>query len=336
MVNFGCFNCRGIYSDAVKRNDIFNWLKEKKLDICVLVETHSTSVVQDRWRAEWDGPAWFSSYKSNSRGVAVLFKNTFSFSVHKVIFDDEGRSVILDMSIQEKRFSLVGLYGPNQDDPRFFGDMKQKLIDIGNRNVIMTGDWNVVLDYKLDCQNYAHKNNQRANGAIQELMTFFDLEDVWRVRNPTKRVYSWFGPNRRMGRLDYFLVSTELAQTVKCTGYTTGYRSDHSLCHVSFPFTQQQRGRGTWKFNNSLLHDREYVEMVKLTINNLVNQYRTPNQGDLIDPAVVEFSINDQLFFEMLKLTIRGNTIPYSSRKKKSENKMNKNFSKSWKTYQIN
>ena len=316
-IKFGCFNCRGIYSDVVKRNDIFNWLKEKKLDICVLLETHSTSAVQDRWRAEWDGPAWFSSYKSNSRGVAVLFKNTFSFSVHKVILDDEGRSVVLDMSIQEKRFSLVGLYGPNQDDPRFFDDIKQKLIDIGNQDMIMTGDWNVVLDYKMDCLNYTHKNNQKANEAIHELMTFFDLEDVWRSQHPKKRVYSWFGPNRRMGRLDYFLLSTDLAQSVNCMGYNTGYRSDHSLCHVSLPFTQQQRGRGTWKFNNSLLHDHEYVNMVKLTINNLVTQYRTQNQGDLSDPALVEFSINDQLFFEMLKLTIRGNTIPYSSRKKK-------------------
>ena len=315
-LKIGSFNCRGIASDAVKRRDIFNWIRQKNLDICVLLETHSTPGIHTSWKAEWGAPIWFSSYKSNSRGVAILFKNSFSYVLHNHFVDCNGRYIIFDIGVQDRRLSLVSLYGPNEDDPNFFNGIKQKLTDIGNQSIVMTGDWHVVLDYSTDCKNYVQRNNRKANEAVHDLINFFDLEDVWRVMNPSKRVYSWFGPNKKMGRLDYFLLSSDLAQLTTKTGYDTGYRSDHSLCYTHLSLQQQQRGRGTWKFNNSLLHDRNYVNLIKQTIQEVTDQYKMPNQNET-DPSQVEFSINDQLFFEMLKLTIRGNTIPYSTRKKK-------------------
>ena len=39
------------------------------------------------------------------------------------------------------------------------------------------------------------------------------------------------------------------------------------------------------------------------------------------DPNLIEFIINDQLVFEMIKLEIRGMTIPYSVYRKKRDKK---------------
>ena len=45
------------------------------------------------------------------------------------------------------------------------------------------------------------------------------------------------------------------------------YRSDHSPVCMKLKFTNQTRGRGTWKFNNSLLTDNEFVNKVKQNMN---------------------------------------------------------------------
>jgi hypothetical protein len=118
------------------------------------------------------------------------------------------------------------------------------------------------------------------NKAIHDLMNFFNLEDVWREHHPSENMYSWFGPNGKMGRLDYFLVSSDLAFYVQTPGYDAGYKSDHSLCHIRISFDEKQRGRGTWKFNSSLLHDKEYINLVKRSIKEVIDEYKVTNRGE--------------------------------------------------------
>ena len=72
-------------------------------------------------------------------------------------------------------------------------------------------------------------------------------------------------------------------------------------------FTHQERGRGFWKFNNSLLSDSAYVKLVKDCINETLDEYKI--NGDIEHPESLTFSIHDQLLFETLKLQIRGKTI---------------------------
>ena len=52
------------------------------------------------------------------------------------------------------------------------------------------------------------------------------------------------------------------------------YKSDHSPVNIEIEFINQERGRGTWKFNNSILGDQEYVELIKITINEVIGQYK--------------------------------------------------------------
>ena len=98
-----------------------------------------------------------------------------------------------------------------------------------------------------------------------------------------------------------------------------GYRTDHSLVVMNMIFSLQERGRGFWKFNNSLLSDPAYVKVFKDCINETVDEYKI--NGDIENPQSTTFSINDQLLFETLKLQIRGKTISYAPWKKKEQNK---------------
>ena len=120
-----------------------------------------------------------------------------------------------------------------------------------------------------------------------------------------------------------------------------GYRSDHSgvLLKLQINF-DTEKGRGYWKFNNTLLKDVAHVKKVKQVINENLDRYRLKdassdntnnnnnnnnnkndnnnnnnNNKDTIDGN--SFSINDQLLLETILLMIRGETIKYSSYKKK-------------------
>ena len=75
-----------------------------------------------------------------------------------------------------------------------------------------------------------------------------------------------------------------------------------------------EKAKPFWKFNNSLLSDREYVNVVKSVISQVKEQYRIEDENECV--------IDDQLFLEVLLMEIRGKTISYSSYiKKKRDNK---------------
>lgn len=115
-----------------------------------------------------------------------------------------------------------------------------------------------------------------------------------------------------MGRLDYFLISLDVQAFLVNADIDTCYKSDHSPVTIELKFSEHEKGRGIWKFNNGLLYDQEYINIAKKSIKETCNQY-------LINPVnnLTEYSINDQLLWEMIKLNLRGKTISYSSYKKK-------------------
>lgn len=80
------------------------------------------------------------------------------------------------------------------------------------------------------------------------------------------------------------------------------------------------KGKGFWKFNNSLLKDKEYVYLIKEKIKNVKQQYACPVYNleniETIDDNI-QFIISDQSFLDTLLMEIRGKSISYSTYKKK-------------------
>ena len=90
---------------------------------------------------------------------------------------------------------------------------------------------------------------------------------------------------------------------------------------MSLGFSEGKRGRGYWKFNNSLLEDQAYTQLVTEKITDIKTQYAAgPYLLDKIQDIPgqnLQLTINDQLFFEVLLMEIRGLSISYSVKKKK-------------------
>ena len=69
----------------------------------------------------------------------------------------------------------------------------------------------------------------------------------------------------------------------------------------------------------------EYVNLIKSCITETVNQYKINYlDQENIEPQLIQFSIDDQLFWETLKLVIRGKTISYATYKKRAQNEREK------------
>ena len=89
------------------------YLKDKNFHIYCLQDTHFT----DKIKVQWGKDYVMSTFRSNARGVAILFGNDIELSIHKQVIDEGGNFIILDITIFKQILTLVNLYGPNEDDP---------------------------------------------------------------------------------------------------------------------------------------------------------------------------------------------------------------------------
>ena len=101
-----------------------------------------------------------------------------------------------------------------------------------------------MLNYHSDTINYLKENSPNAQKSVLELMDTFELDDVYRDQEPAGRSYTWSAySNLKQARLDYFLVSTDLAGLVESIQTCAGYRTDHSLV-VSYEYDLYTSGEG--------------------------------------------------------------------------------------------
>lgn len=257
-------NVNGI-ANTIKRKIIFSHLRSTKADICLIQETHSSGDHSDIWTNEWGGQAFYSHGSTGSRGVAILLDRHFGGKVLSQISDKEGRFLAMDIMIEEQIISVGSIYAPTQDKPRqqleFLEEMEDFLSQLNGVNLMLGGDFNVILDPKAD-KNQAgpgHYQSELGRNALTSLMDEWSLVDIWRVRNPQKRSFT-FRRGSYSSRLDYFLTNSYLADISEEPDIKFLTCSDHSLISIRFNFgSNLGRGHGFWRFNTELLQDSNFV-----------------------------------------------------------------------------
>jgi len=315
----------------LKRKDVFKYLRSKHFEIYCLQDVHWDKKWENMIRAEWGYECVTAGNTTNSRGVAVLFNSTFEFKLSKVEKDKMGNWIALDINVYGMNITLICLYGPNDDKPEFYEEIERVVNNYANPHCVICGDFNLVQDPDKDTFNYINVNNPRARAKILNLMESFDLCDPWRISNPEKKRFTWRRVNPiKQARLDFFLCSSEILNFVQNSDILPGYKTDHSLVVLNLKCGGIKHGKGSWKFNNSLLEEPEYIETIKDSIRQVKELYcATPynfSELDNIPHDQLDLMINDQLFFEVLLLEIRGVTIAFSSRRKNNQDKTETNL----------
>jgi exonuclease III len=328
-ITFCTLNCQGLGSNE-KRKDVLNFLKQKKYSIYCIQDTHFIEKDEVYIRSQWGYECYFSSHTSNSRGVAILLNNNFEYKLNRMQQDANGNKLILDINIKGKQITLINIYGPNRDNPAFYEHIREDINYYGNDIVILLGDFNMVMNQDKDTKGYINVNNPKAKEKLLDICTEFNLVDLWRECNAEKNEYTWRTANgNKHARLDFVLLSDTFFSEIGEVHIETGYRTDHSMVVFTIKNPNSKKMKLFWKFNNSLLKDRVYVQSIKNIIENVKNQYsetRQKNDDTMNSNENAIFTINDQLFLEVLLMEIRGKTISYSSYFKKEINKTETNL----------
>ena len=82
-------------------------------------------------------------------------------------------------------------------------------------NIIMGGDFNRPLNPTVDKRGGNLFPRQYVINTIEELQSELDLHDIWRIKNPTTRSYTWSQSEPPIfSRLDYWLILNSLADNI--------------------------------------------------------------------------------------------------------------------------
>ena len=326
-------NIRGL-RQQFKRNDIFDYIKNLKSDIICLQETHLVQKDLNTLTREWNIDYYLAGNSTNSRGVAIMLNNTFEYSVKNCIKDPEGRYIILEITIINLiTLFIINIYAPNKDDLDWFNNLFNIMEPISNNCEIWTGDWNAALSDN-DIYNYATLRNPLASQTINNFINKTGLIDIWRIQHSDRKRFTWRSNKPcRASRLDYFLISEDILSLNPKSDILNAYKSDHNMICLNITKSSQKRGKGLWKFNNALLENQDFSDMIRSEIILIQETYALPiynlNFVAFDKGATLEISISSTLFLETLLCQLRGKIIKFSKNLKKKETDMEVSLIKS-------
>ena len=113
-----------------------------------------------------------------------------------------------------------------------------------------------------------------------------------------------------------------------------GHRTDHSMITIALTFGKREyRNRLLWKFNNSLLKDKTFVNEINGVIKTVIEEYAAlpycREQLPFIPKLDIQFDISDQLFLDVLLMKIRSKTSSYATMKKHVDEEKEKDLQNS-------
>ena len=96
------------------------------------------------------------------------------------------------------------------------------------------------------------------------------------------------------------------------------YRSDHHIISLQLKLNNYKKGKGSWKFNNSLLNNNEFINLIKKEISLIKETYAlpiyNPEMVSKIKDINLEIMIPDTLFIDTLLCQLRGTIISFSKK----------------------
>ena len=187
----------------------------------------------------------------------------------------------------------------------------QKHINVECKYVIFLGDMNTMRDAILDNVSggpHDPKVIESFNKAVEAL----ELTDIWKfLIHGNEKCFSWKRTQPFIARrLDYILISEMCVVNTKSCEIVPYLKSDHDLIILTLQNSNIVKGQGYWKFNNALLKDIEYMNLINRVINETIHMYQ---------PAS-----NPQELWDICKSQIKNSTICYSHKKAREQREKEK------------
>lgn len=307
QLNCITLNVRGLRNKS-KRETVFEFLKQKHVNIAFLQETYCTSDFVETFRNNWNGKVFHSCSPSNhSKGVCILIDCKTDCKIISEYHDDEGRKLLVNIEIDNICYTLISVYSPNSkyDRAAFFKSLPAWTLKhcMCKENIICGGDFNCTL--KQSDRKNGKKPDTSVN-ILRKYLSTFDLIDVWRKLNPHAIGFTFIDPSNRGfdSRIDYLFMSGDIYKQTRSCSIIPAPVPDHNAVISNTCLQKNKRGTGYWKMNVSVLEEVEYIKGVNELIDRTVNDYE---------------EVGKKLLWELCKVRIREYTISYCINKKKSK-----------------
>lgn len=252
--------------DNRKRFQLYEVIKQKKMDVVFVQETHSDAINAADWAREFDGVSILSHLSSVSGGVAILFSKNFipcSYQIDEII---KGRLLKIRAQFEDRFFVFLCVYAPNNALERmvFLDTLCEVLCSCDSTELLfLGGDFNCT-EHSLD-RNHIEPHMLSRRRLIQ-LLNCHEIVDVWRYFNGSQRQYTWvhaYDHFLSLARLDrFYTFKHHLSFFRGCSIIPVGF-SDHSMVQCVFTLGLIKPKSAYWHFNNNLLCDKNFKVIFK-------------------------------------------------------------------------
>jgi len=244
-----------------------------QVGVAFLQETHCSDdafadKMQQRGKGHamgWKGRFYHAANATNpshSSGVGILISSSCA---HLSRLPDapqhasrDGRILRVDVVFNGAPLSLVSVYAPTNGElrPGFFSEQLAGVLPA--HACIIGGDFNCILS-AADAPFGSSPARFRGHQQLQQVMEAHCLVDTYRRLHPAAAAFThWSASGGTAARLDRILVSGGLSASVCQAGISSCIPSDHSAATAALTVPQVlQRGPGAWRFDASLLNDKE-------------------------------------------------------------------------------
>ena len=302
MVNIVNCNVNGL-RQKLRRHTILKEIKGMEADICTLQETFITDNNYQEFKKGWDGDIIYSAGTNHSLGNVILFKKEFIVENRKIVFKDD-RIICLEFLYEKEQYLILCVYFPNDTNGKcqLFKDITNILINQISEatNLLIAGDFNCTLKPILDNIS-GNLHPLREINTFKQFISDNKLYDLWRMYNEENKEYTWRHKSRPiMRRIDYILTNENMFNKSRYSSISTLPLTDHKCVIGEFQTHDMELGPSFWKFNNSLLSDQNYLDIV----NNLT-------------ATIEEQNISPHVVWDLFKKQVKDITIEYSRIKAK-------------------
>lgn len=266
VVRIGSLNINGA-RDAYKRALLFELIRQKKIDVMFIQETHSDVLNETDWRREWEGVVVCSHMSSSRGGVAVLFATHFTPVSFEVKQEIAGRLIFVRAQFEKFNVVFINVYAPNSGNERvcFLNNLNEILQSCNSDEyVFLGGDFNCTENCVLD-RNHVEPHTASSR-TMRTLIETHKLCDIWRRLNGNDKQYTWLHARENfisLARLDRFYCFKYHFNIVKsCVISPSGF-SDHAIVICKVFISNIRSKSAYWHFNVSLLSDAKFKEVFR-------------------------------------------------------------------------
>lgn len=268
-------NARGLRNNT-KRKALFLFAKQFRTDLVYLQESHSVPNDTNYWKSQWGSCAWFSHGTEHSAGVTTL-KNRLDGDVLFTECDPAGHFVCQAIRYNDQVYIISNVYGYNtrKDNDNLFISIENILLSwltkFPKATILLGGDFNIILNSTMD--KWPPDLLNRTNTDLIAFMDKFNLEDIWRIKNPNNRTFTWSNKaGSSQSRLDFWLISKGFNKNNIEVDIHPTPLTDHKAIYIKINLSTSQfcTTRSVfWKLNRTLLS----IEAVKKDVTDLISYF---------------------------------------------------------------